>query len=122
MRSIHLERIFVAVVQPVMPNTYTVEVHHQAQTYRLQVPDDRTVLEVATEQGLDLPSSCTAGVCTTCAAQLMAGTVDQPDAMGISPELRQQGYALLCVAYPRSDLTVETGKEETVYQLQFGQS
>lgn len=105
-----------------MSKIYTVEIQHQGSTHTIQVPDDRTVLSVADEAGLDLPSSCTAGVCTTCAAQLLEGTVDQPDAMGISPELRQQGYALLCVAYPRSNLKIETEKEETVYQLQFGQS
>lgn len=103
-----------------MPQTYVVEIQHLGQTHTIQVPDDRTVLEVATESGLDLPSSCTAGVCTTCAAQLLEGQVEQPDAMGISPELQKQGYALLCVSYPRSDLKVETDKEEKVYQLQFG--
>jgi ferredoxin len=40
--------------------------------------------------------------------------------MGISPELQAEGYALLCVAYPRSDLKLETEKEEIVYQRQFG--
>lgn len=104
-----------------MSNIYTVEIQHQGTKHTLQVPADRTVLEVANEAGLDLPSSCTAGVCTTCAAQITAGSVEQPDAMGISPELREKGYALLCVAYPRSDLKVETEKEEMVYHLQFGQ-
>ena len=41
--------------------------------------------------------------------------------MGVSPDLQAQGYALLCVAYPRSDLKVETEKEDIVYQKQFGQ-
>ncbi|EKQ69366.1 ferredoxin, (2Fe-2S) [Leptolyngbyaceae cyanobacterium JSC-12] len=105
-----------------MAQTYTVEIHHQGTVHTLQVPEDKTVLEVADATGLDLPSSCHAGVCTTCAAQLLEGTVDQADGMGISPELQAQGYALLCVSYPRSDLKVETEKEDTVYQLQFGQS
>ena len=105
-----------------MSNTYTVEIHHQGSTHTIQVPADRKILEVADEAGLDLPRSCTAGVCTTCAAQLLEGTVDQPDAMGLSPNLREQGYALLCVAYPRSNLKIETEKEETVYELQFGQA
>jgi ferredoxin len=104
-----------------MSNTYTVELQHQGSTHTLQVPDDQTILAVAQAAGLDLPNSCNAGICTTCAAQVTEGTVDQPDAMGVSPELRAQGYALLCVAYPRSDLKIETDKEDTVYQLQFGQ-
>lgn len=104
-----------------MSKTYTIEIHHQGKTHTLEVPEDRTILDVANnEAGLDLPSSCTAGVCTTCAAQILEGTVDQTDGMGVSPELQQQGYALLCVAYPRSNLKIETEKEETVYQLQFG--
>lgn len=105
-----------------MANIYTVEIQHQGKIHTLQVPDDQTVLAVADAAGLDLPSSCHAGVCTTCAAQLLAGSVDQSEGMGVSPELQEQGYALLCVSYPRSNLKVVTEKEDTVYQLQFGQS
>ncbi len=104
-----------------MSKTYTVEIQHQGSIHTLQVPYDQTILAVAQAEGLDLPNSCNAGICTTCAAQVTKGAVDQSDAMGVSPELREQGYALLCVAYPRSDLKIETEKEDTVYQLQFGQ-
>ncbi|PMB40450.1 ferredoxin [Fischerella thermalis CCMEE 5330] len=103
-----------------MSNIYTVEINHQGKTYTLQVPENETILSVADAQGLELPSSCHAGVCTTCAGQIISGTVDQTDGMGVSPELQEQGYVLLCVAYPRSDLKIATEKEDTVYQLQFG--
>ncbi|MCU0552087.1 MAG: 2Fe-2S iron-sulfur cluster-binding protein [Leptolyngbya sp. Prado105] len=102
--------------------TYTVEISHQGQTHVIEVPDDRTILSVAIdEKGLDLPISCSAGVCTTCAALITEGTVDQSDGMGVSPELQEKGYALLCVSYPRSNIKLETEKEETVYKMQFGQ-
>lgn len=103
-----------------MSSTYTVELHHQGKIHTLQVPENETILSVADTADLGLPSSCHAGVCTTCAAQIIEGTVDQTDGMGVSPDLQKQGYVLLCVAYPRSDLKIETEKEETVYQLQFG--
>lgn len=103
-----------------MSKTYTVEILHQGKTHTLQVAENETVLSVADAAGLDLPSSCHAGVCTTCAGQISEGTVDQTDGMGVSPELQKQGYALLCVAYPRTDLKLETEKEDIVYQLQFG--
>ncbi|MDY7021218.1 MAG: 2Fe-2S iron-sulfur cluster-binding protein [Cyanobacteriota bacterium] len=105
-----------------MPQTYTVEIHHQGNVHTLQVPEDKRVLDVADEAGLELPSSCHAGVCTTCAAKLLSGEVEQAEGMGISPELQAEGYALLCVSYPRSDLKVETGKEDEVYDRQFGQT
>jgi ferredoxin len=104
-----------------MSKTYTVEINHQGSTYTLEVPEDRKILDVALEQGIDLPSSCTAGVCTTCAAQLFEGEVDQSEAMGVSPELQQEGYVLLCVAYPRSPLKMVSEKEDEIYQRQFGQ-
>jgi len=104
-----------------MSKTYTVEILHQGKTHTLQVPEDKTILSVADELKLELPSSCHAGVCTSCAGQIInGGEVDQTDGMGVSPELQKQGYVLLCVAYPRSDLKIETEKEDTVYQLQFG--
>ena len=105
-----------------MANTYTVEIHHQGTTTTISAADDKPILESAQAVGLDLPTSCGAGVCTTCAALVLAGEVDQTDGMGVSPELQAEGYALLCVAYPRSDLKIETEKEDTVYQKQFGQS
>ena len=54
----------------------------------------------------------TSGVCTTCAARITEGAVHQPDAMGVKAELQEQGYALLCVAFPRSDLKVLAGQED----------
>ena len=104
-----------------MSNTYTVEIHHQGDTHTLTVPDDQTILSAAQAVGLDLPTSCGAGVCTTCAALITEGTIDQTESMGVSPDLQAQGYALLCVSYPRSNIKLETEQEDTVYRLQFGQ-
>ncbi len=99
---------------------YQITVHHRGQTYRFPTSAEQTVLQAALEHGLELPSSCQAGVCTTCAGRLKSGSVTQVDAMGIGPELKAQGFVLLCVAYPTSDLEVETDQEEEVYRLQFG--
>ena len=105
-----------------MSKTYTVEFIHQGKSHTLQVPEDKTILSAADEAGLELPSSCNAGVCTTCAAQIInGGSVDQTDGMGVNPGLQKEGFVLLCVAYPRSDLKLETEQEDIVYEKQFGQ-
>lgn len=104
-----------------MSNIYTVEILHQDKNYTIQVPEDQTILQAAVDAGIELPSSCCAGVCTTCAAQLLEGIVSQEEGMGLSLELQGEGYALLCVAYPRSDIKLESGKEDMVYRRQFQQ-
>ncbi|MEA5450682.1 2Fe-2S iron-sulfur cluster-binding protein [Leptolyngbya sp. CCNP1308] len=104
-----------------MATSYSVEIHHQGKTQTITVPEDQTILAAAQAVGLDLPTSCGAGVCTTCAALVLEGEVDQSEGMGVSTELQADGYALLCVAFPRSDIKLETEKEDIVYQKQFGQ-
>ncbi len=105
-----------------MSKTYTVELLHQGSTYTVEVPEDKQILRAANAAGIELPSSCNAGVCTTCAAKIIEGQVDQTDGMGVSPDLQAEGYVLLCVAYPRSNLKIETEKEDIVYDRQFGKS
>ncbi len=105
-----------------MPRCYTVKIHdRQKDTYHVvEVPEDRYILHSVENQGVELPFSCRNGACTTCAVRVISGVVHQPEAMGISPELREKGYALLCVSYPCSNLEVETQDEDEVYELQFG--
>ncbi len=104
-----------------MTKTYTVEIHHQGEIHTIEVPEDKQILRAAGAAGIYLPTSCNAGVCTTCAAQILEGEVEQGDGMGVSLELQAQGYVLLCIAYPRSNLKIVTEKEDEVYELQFGQ-
>lgn len=105
-----------------MTRSYTVQIHnrHTGTLHTVQVPVDRYILQTAENQGVNLPFACRNGACTTCAVRVLAGDIHQPEAMGLSPKLRDQGYALLCVSYPRSDVQVETQDEDEVYELQFG--
>jgi ferredoxin len=102
-------------------SSFTITVDLEGTSHTFACRSDQTVLAAAEEAGVPLPSSCCSGVCTTCAALLSDGEVHQPDAMGVKAELQQQGYALLCVAYPRSDLKLRAGMEDALYEAQFGQ-
>ncbi|EFN56583.1 hypothetical protein CHLNCDRAFT_14186, partial [Chlorella variabilis] len=74
-------------------------------THMLDVPEDATILEVAIDQGLDMPYDCKMGVCLRCSAKIESGEVTQPGGM-ISEECMEQGYALMCVCYPQTDCSV----------------
>ena len=101
-------------------HTVTIRDRHSARDYTVTVPEDQYILQTAEQQGAKLPFSCRNGACTSCAVKIISGEIHQPEAMGLSPKLKEQGYALLCVSYPRSDLEVETQEEDEVYELQFG--
>jgi ferredoxin len=103
------------------PTTFTITAEVDGTTHSFPCRSDQTVLAAAEAAGVLLPSSCCSGVCTTCAALLSEGSVHQPDAMGVKAELQRQGYALLCVAFPRSDLKLRAGMEDALYEAQFGQ-
>jgi ferredoxin len=52
--------------------------------------------------------------------RVLHGSIDQREALGLSQEIRRQGYGLLCVARATGPLEVETQDEDEVYDLQFG--
>ncbi|EEC82769.1 hypothetical protein OsI_27506 [Oryza sativa Indica Group] len=60
----------------------------------LQVPHDVYILDQPEEEGIDLPYSCRAGSCSSCAGKVAAG------------------WVLTCHAYPKSDVVIETHKED----------
>ncbi len=69
--------------------------------------DDETILDAALRQGIEIPFSCHAGICTTCKGKVITGQYDygEHDIVGIDPN-NTENDVLFCCAYPRSDLTI----------------
>ncbi|KAE8670322.1 Ferredoxin-1 [Hibiscus syriacus] len=97
-------------------SSYKVVLEHEGKSTELEVEDDESILSKALE-GLDVPHDCNLGVCVTCPAKLVSGTVDQSEGM-LSDDVVDSGFALLCVSYPTSDCRIKTIDEEQLLALQ----
>lgn len=90
-----------------MTETYTVSV----EPLDRQVPcrSDQSILDACLRQGIWLPHACTHGTCATCKVQVLDGDVEHNDAssFALMDFERNEGKALVCVATPNSDVTIE---------------
>ncbi|MSQ67588.1 MAG: phenylacetate-CoA oxygenase/reductase subunit PaaK [Gammaproteobacteria bacterium] len=65
-------------------------------------PGGATILEAARAAGIDLPFSCKSGVCSTCRAKLLVGTVEMRRNFALMPADLAAGFVLTCQARPTS--------------------
>jgi phenol hydroxylase P5 protein len=75
----------------------------------IQCREDQTILDACLREGIWLPHACTHGTCGTCKAEVLDGEVDHGDASpyALLESERDEGCALICVATPRDDVTIE---------------
>lgn len=87
--------------------TYTVTVEPLGA--EVECREDQTVLDACLREGIWLPHACTHGTCGTCKAQVLDGELDLGDASpyALLDTERDEGAALLCVAKPKGDVTIE---------------
>jgi len=90
--------------------TFQVEIsNRRGKSYKVE--DQRPLLDSLRQQGVDLPYGCKYGGCITCAAKLIDGEVDQRRQVALNNRQINDGYIILCVARPLSNLILEIGVE-----------
>nr|GLL31260.1 ferredoxin, root R-B1-like [Ipomoea trifida] len=83
--------------------------------HEFDAPAGTYILDSAENAGVELPYSCRAGACSTCAGKIVAGSVDQSDGSFLEEHHMNDGYLLTCVSYPTSDCVIHTHKESDLY-------
>jgi ring-1,2-phenylacetyl-CoA epoxidase subunit PaaE len=81
-------------------NTYSVQLEFRGKKYRIDVPYTQSILDMALLNGIDLPYSCRAGMCSTCAATCTSGNVRMQHNEVLTDKELANGRVLLCTAHP----------------------
>lgn len=82
------------------------DMEQAGETVAIEVDESEYVLAAARREGVWLPADCQQGWCTTCAAELLEGAVDQSDARRYYDVDEAADLILPCTARPRSDLRI----------------
>jgi ferredoxin len=97
---------------------YKVTIQHEGKETILDVASDYSILNAALDAGIELPYDCKLGVCLTCPSRVVSGKVDQTEGT-LDDSVTEQGYALTCITYPRSDCVIKSIEEDELVSAQF---
>jgi ring-1,2-phenylacetyl-CoA epoxidase subunit PaaE len=75
----------------------------QTTTVDSPVVANESILNAALRARPDVPFACAGGVCGTCRARLVSGSVHMTENFALEPDELQAGYVLTCQSHPTSE-------------------
>jgi ferredoxin len=90
---------------PSAPQPITVRRRGVLRTFHTRAGE--TILDAATRNGVDMPSSCTMGGCGACRCRAVEGKVDVEAPSCLTDAERAEGFVLTCVGRAASPVTLE---------------
>ena len=64
--------------------------------YSIETSENLTILELALENGIDAPYSCQGGICSTCLARIVKGSVTMDNNQILTDDEVEEGLILTC--------------------------
>lgn len=78
----------------------------QSSTVESPVSANESILNAALRVRPDVPFACAGGVCGTCRARLVEGSVAMTENYALEPDELERGYVLTCQSHPKSERVV----------------
>lgn len=87
---------------------YRIEINLDGVSSTVESPVDahESVLNAALRVRPDAPYACSGGVCGTCRARVLEGSVTMTENYALEPDELERGYVLTCQSHPTSDRIV----------------
>ena len=99
--ELHFERFTIATEELEKENnSFEVKINSSGAVFT--VNEDETILTILSDNGIEVPSACAAGLCGTCITDVLEGEIDHRDGILSDEEKASNEYMCVCISRAKS--------------------